>query len=92
MISALLLVLASPAAAAPGLNAGYASDTIRHLKGHSSLPSRAASGARTAATAACHPDPSKGRACRHHNAKAAETREARVLAHAGEAARGAVAP
>lgn len=87
MISVLLLALASPSTSALELNAGYAPDTIRHLKGHSSLPAGSTTGARTAATATCHPDPSKGRACRHHHAKAEETRrDAHVLAEAGEGA------
>lgn len=86
MISVVLLALASPVASAPQLSAGYAPDTIRHLKGHPSLPAGSATGPRTAAAAAtCHPDPNKGRACRHHHAKAEEAnRDSQVLAEAGE--------
>lgn len=45
-----------------------ASDTIRHMKGHGSLPAAAAPV--KGPKAACHPDPSKSRACRHHQAQA----------------------
>lgn len=66
MISAALLALAtlsSPATVAPA--AGYAPNSIRHLKGHASLPAPSPRQDR-AAPAVCHPDPGKGRVCRHH--------------------------
>lgn len=86
MIAALLLTLASPSTPVPELDAGYASDTIRHLKGHPSLPAGSTTRARTAvAAAACHPDPNKGRACRHHHARAEAARgEPRVLGEGAE--------
>lgn len=88
MISALLLALAMPSALVPEAGAAYASDTIRHLKGHPSVPAGSTTRVRTAATAACHPDPYKGRACRHHQAKAEARSDARVLAEAAEGAGG----
>lgn len=75
MLSAILLLLAG--AAEP---AAHVSDTIRHLKGQHSLPV-AAAGPKARAAQACHPDPSKARACRHHMAQAQE-RQANVVAHA----------
>ena len=88
MISVVLLALASTTASAPQLNAGYAPDTVRHLKGHPSLPAGSTTSARAAA-AVCHPDPYKGRACRHHHAKAQEaSREPRDLAGTREVAGG----
>ena len=87
MISALLLALISPFAPAPEPKAGYAPETIRHLKGQHSLPPASASGTRSEVAATCHPDPFKGRACRHHQAKAEEARDkTRSLAEAGETA------
>ncbi|WP_159983507.1 MULTISPECIES: hypothetical protein [unclassified Novosphingobium] len=64
MISAALfaLVSLSSPSAAP-VSAAYAGETIAAMKGHPT-PARSAA-ARSAAPAVCHPDPSKGRACRH---------------------------
>ncbi|SFG39888.1 hypothetical protein SAMN05518801_12228 [Novosphingobium sp. CF614] len=73
MISAFLLALATLSGPAAAPDAAYASDTIRHLKGHPSLPAAPANQARKTANAACHPDPGKGRVCRHRQAQADET-------------------
>jgi hypothetical protein len=76
MITATLLALATLTApltlAAP--SAGYSPDTMRHLKGHPSLPARAATKTRSTAPTVCNPDPSKGRVCRHHVGKQEEAR------------------
>jgi hypothetical protein len=90
MIVASLLALATLAApaSAPLANAGYGQDTMRHLKGHPSLPAPAAK-PESSAPAVCHPDPGKGRACRHHVSKREQARsEARARAElaANEAA------
>ncbi|VWX51565.1 hypothetical protein [Novosphingobium sp. 9U] len=76
MITATLLALASLSTPATALlpTASYAQDTVRASKGHPSLPARADAGRTSAAPAVCHPDPSKGRACRHHVAKKQEAR------------------
>ena len=75
MISAALAFLAGASGAVSTAPSVHAVDTIRHLKGHHSLPvSRSASDGRRAA-ATCHPDPLKGRACRHHVAKAEDERK-----------------
>lgn len=76
MISAALLALVSlsvPAAAAP--QAGYAGETVTAAKGH---PTPAARGtvARSSAPVACHPEPSKGRACRHNIVQAEQAERA----------------
>lgn len=81
MILATMLFLAgtaATAAATPG------ADTIRHLKGHHSLPVAAPAQSTAKAPAVCHSDPLKGRACRHH-AVQAEQREARAMAYAPSA-------
>ncbi len=84
MISAALIALASlsapvatPVAAVPA-SAAYASDTVAHLKGHPAV-ARPAKAQRSAAPA-CHPDVSKGRACRHHVAQARQATEASATA------------
>lgn len=80
MIVASLLALAALAAptSAPLANPGYGQDTMRHLKGHPSLPAPAPT-AESSAPAVCHPDPGKGRACRHHVSKREQARsEARA--------------
>ncbi|WP_374414184.1 hypothetical protein [Novosphingobium colocasiae] len=56
-----------------------ASDTIRHMKGHGALPAPSSVVAK-GPKAACHPDPVKSRACRHHQAKAEEARAQRAEA------------
>ena len=86
MVSAFLLALATlsaPALAAPA-SAGYSPDTIRHMKGHPSLPV-AREAKDSAAPAVCHPDPTKGRICRHHVAKQ-EAARGEALARAEVAA------
>lgn len=79
MPSLALLVVAAFAAPSPAALpvAGYAGETIAHSKGHMTVAARDAAPARTAAPAVCHPDPSKGRACRHHVAQAEEARAER---------------
>jgi hypothetical protein len=78
IVAATLLALATLATpstiTAPG--AGYSPDTMRHLKGHPSLPARAAVKTQSSAAAVCHPDPGKGRVCRHHVGKQDEARKA----------------
>ena len=88
MISAFLLALAALSSPADLSSAGYAPDTIRHLKGHASLPAPSER-KDDAVPAVCHPDPTKGRICRHHIAKKqAAHREA--LASADTAGRSAL--
>lgn len=87
MISAALLAIAtlsSPVAVVPA--AGYTPNTIRHLKGHASLPAPSERKDR-AAPAVCHPDPAKGRVCRHNIAqqKAAHREALASVAPAGQA-------
>jgi hypothetical protein len=86
MISAALLALASLTAAVPA-PAAYAGETISAMKGHPALPARAAT-AKSGAPVACHPEPTKGRACRHHIVQAEQAkRQAAVLrADAGTSA------
>lgn len=79
MPSLALLVVAAFAAPSPAAIpvASYAGDTIAHSKGHIAVAARTASPARSAAPTVCNPDPSKGRACRHHVAKTEEARAER---------------
>ncbi|WP_404482330.1 hypothetical protein [Novosphingobium sp. BL-52-GroH] len=86
MISAALLALVSLSspAAAP-VSAGYAGETVAAMKGHPT-PARGAPVARSSAPVACHPEPSKGRVCRHNIAQAEQTeRAALAQADAGTA-------
>ena len=76
MISAVLLAVASLSVSAPAPQAGFAPDTVRAMKGHHAIPSTTKAKHR-AASAVCHPDPLKGRACRHHHAKLEEKADAR---------------
>lgn len=84
MFSATLMFLA--AAAAP-VAATSGADTIRHLKGHHSLPIAPAARAVAKAPVVCNPDPLKGRACRHHLAKRDESREQRLAQAGADASR-----
>ncbi|MFC0685498.1 hypothetical protein [Novosphingobium clariflavum] len=82
-----LAAIASLSLALPG--AAIANETIAHLKGHPAVSAPKAK--RTAAArVACHPEPSKGRDCRHRalqaDAKAAAQSDAAQLA-ANESAR-----
>ena len=83
MISAAILAVAalsagSPLAAAPS-GAALTPSTIAHLKGQMAIPASAEKPARTA-TVACHPEPTKGRACRVHNAQKERQRDERNAA------------
>lgn len=80
MISAFLLTLASFSAPASPSDSAYASDTVRHLKGHASIPVSARKEGGSAVPASCHPDPVKGRVCRHRRALAEEAGRDAVLA------------
>lgn len=72
---AALATVASPVpAAAPA--AAYAGETIAAMKGHP-VAARGAARAARSAPAVCHPDPAKGRACRHEIAQA-EARDTAV--------------
>lgn len=62
MISAALLALVSLSSPLQG-TAAYAGDSVRASKGHPAVAVRGA--AKASAPSVCHPDPSKGRACRH---------------------------
>lgn len=70
MISALLLAVATLSTPAAGQSPAYGSDTARALKGHGALPAGATELKSAKGPAACHPDPAKGRICRHHIAQA----------------------
>ena len=90
MLSAFLFALAGLSASAPAPQVAYASDSARSSKGHAPIPARASArdGERGRVIGACNPDPLKGRACRHHQAKAEEKpgqafAEARTEAAAG---------
>jgi len=83
MLKLAFATLATLAASTP---AAYASDTIRDMKGHPPIVARADPAPR-AAPAVCHPDPMKGRACRHHVAKAEERRAQSYAVAEAEAAR-----
>lgn len=84
MISATILAVVGFTLAAPAPQAGYAPDTIRALRGHHSLPATTETKDAKGAAPVCHPDPLKGRACRHHHAKAEQSaaREALAVAKA----------
>jgi hypothetical protein len=89
MISAVLLALASISApAAAPATAAYAGDSVTAAKGHPAVARGKV--ARSSAPVACHPEPSKGRVCRHHVAQA-EQAERQALAPK-ERAEVAVAP
>lgn len=67
IVSATLLALVSlsaPAAPAAAPAVAYAGESVAASKGHPALPRAAKS--RSAAPAVCHPDPTKGRVCRHN--------------------------
>lgn len=80
MPSIALMVLATFAAPTPTATLGYAGDTIAHSKGHIAVASRSVESSGAGASAVCHPDPMKGRACRHRVAKAEERRDQRLAA------------
>lgn len=76
MISALLLAVAGLSTPAAATFPAYGADTVRALKGHAALP-KGATQARTASTAnTCHPEPTKGRTCRHLARQAKQDRTA----------------
>jgi len=79
MIAATLLALAAlgtPSAISLPAPGEYA-DTMRDVRGQASLPTApSVSKTVSSAPAVCHPDPSKGRACRHHVSKQAEAKRA----------------
>lgn len=58
--------------------AAYAGESVMASKGHA-IPARPAVAAKREKQVACHPDPSKGRACRH-NLVQAEQAERPALA------------
>lgn len=82
MISAALLALVSlsGSTAAP-VSAAYAGETIAAMKGHAT-PARGTA-VKSRAPVACHPEPSKGRACRHNIAQAEQADRAILQADAG---------
>ncbi|EJL26500.1 hypothetical protein PMI02_02997 [Novosphingobium sp. AP12] len=89
MISAALLALVSLSApAAVPAAAGYAGDSVTAGKGHPAVARGKV--ARSSAPVACHPEPSKGRVCRHNIAQA-EQAEREGLAR-NDGAEVAVAP
>lgn len=61
-ISAAVLALATLSTPVASTTAAYAGESVTASKGHAT-PARVAS--RASAPVACHPDPMKGRACRH---------------------------
>lgn len=69
MIATALLALVSLSApsAAP-MSVAYAGESVAAGKGHPTLARGTAT--RSSAPVACHPEPSKGRVCRHHVAQA----------------------
>lgn len=81
MKSTLIAIAATCALALPG--AALANNTVAHLKGHTAVAAPAKPSTNKAKPrAVCHPDPSKGRACRHHNAQAEAKTAAPALARA----------
>jgi hypothetical protein len=83
MITLTLAAIASFATSAPAVapsSAAYGNATIAHMKGHAPAP-RATVSAAKSAPAVCHPDPGKGRACRHEVAQA-KAKQAAALAAA----------
>ncbi|MCJ2187170.1 hypothetical protein [Novosphingobium beihaiensis] len=83
MISAFFLAIAGLSAAPANAYPAYAADTVRRLKGHASLPATARGPKPAATQIKCHPEPTKGRACRHHAMQAKqERRNATPLAEA----------
>ncbi|MCT2401476.1 hypothetical protein [Novosphingobium mangrovi (ex Huang et al. 2023)] len=89
MISAFLLAVAGlsvPAATPAAIPvAAYGANTVKHLKGHPPLPARAEGSKSVNLPAACHPDPTKSRVCRHHLVQAEQQRrETRALADASD--------
>jgi hypothetical protein len=90
MISAVLLALVSLSAPASApATAAYAGETITAMKGHATPAKRAAATRSHAAPVACHPEPSKGRACRHTIVQAEQAERAAALAVADVDAGGA---
>ncbi|WP_454797676.1 hypothetical protein [Novosphingobium lindaniclasticum] len=79
MKSTLIAAAAFVVAAIPG--AAIANNTSAHLKGHTAV---AAPKAKTQAQSrgVCHPEPSKGRDCRHRNVQAQAATAAPALASA----------
>lgn len=87
MISAFLLAIAglsaAPAPAPADAFPAYGADTVRSLKGHPPLPAPAKTAKAAAAQTNCHPEPTKGRICRHNIVQAKqERRNAPALAEA----------
>jgi hypothetical protein len=83
MISAALLALVSLSTpASTSLATAYAGDSVAASKGHPAIVARAQG--KASAPTVCHPDPSKGRACRHAVVQA-EQAERPVLAVADAA-------
>ncbi|KHK93337.1 hypothetical protein [Novosphingobium malaysiense] len=88
MISAILLAVAGLSAPAPASapTAAYGADTLRSLKGHPALPERGTERKTANLPAACHPDPTKSRICRHLLVQAKEEQRAmRTFADANDA-------
>jgi hypothetical protein len=63
-----LATIAALSLALPG--AAIANETIAHLKGNLAVAAPKAKTTAAPGRAACHPDPSKGRDCRHRAAQA----------------------
>lgn len=83
-----LAALAALSLALPG--AAIANETVAHLKGNLAIPAPKAKTASATGRVACHPDPGKGRDCRHRAAQAdakatALARNAAANTAAGEA-------
>ncbi|MCJ2176970.1 hypothetical protein [Novosphingobium album (ex Hu et al. 2023)] len=89
MISAFLLAIAGLSATPASAYPAYGTDTVRSLKGHPSLPVAAKAEKSAATQAKCHPEPSKGRTCRHHVAQTKQERQnAPALAEASNVTSG----
>ena len=72
--------IAALSLALPG--AAIANETVAHLKGNLAVPAPKAQPA-SSARVACHPEPSKGRDCRHRTAQANAKAEALAQTEAG---------
>lgn len=79
MISAALLALVSLSSPVSGTVA-YAGDSVAAGKGHPAVAARGA--VKSSAPTVCHPDPSKGRACRHTVVQAEAAAQAKAPAFA----------
>lgn len=87
MISAILLALAGLSVPASGGHAAYAPGTAQQHKGHAPIPAPGKAKPFKGATIACNPDPLKGRACRHHQAKVEQARNSTPRDRVAEAER-----